>query len=623
MERPVHEKHILEALKRSCAVLVNETNPPNDDVEEVPDEKEALRRYLEEREATARRKAREAKAKRHNEVRRPKTDDGPEPYKHVPKTAATDFAKNAKAKKLAEKPIEPVAVDPVQPYHLKQKALVNADPNDPVAQIRSTLNSRPKTSAAACVDYPTPINAQVSGPSTGRTTTTFDSHQFKAPSTAGTSLAITPNDERRSPYGSQRLPNTHDYNDPEEAGKVEAAAKVWMQQELARRRAERKSGPARPGSRASTKLVQDYADRPVSRAGSIAESVRDGIRDYIRPRSSHDSVRSFGGSDLSRSHSRSSSIKGKRSSGASGSASGSGWFKGVRRKGSFSSWRSTKPTEDEPETVPGTSSGPAGHPNLNRELPPLPGLDQYKEKKPKPVHIANVMRPVSKARKPPQPHEQSLPYQTYALPQGHPQYAQTQTPPAMMHPALRDQYFAQSPNAFHRVGSPPPFSSQSRSPGLSPEQEARRQAEVRAAIEEKMRLGAMMASRGSGYYNPVPVVQTPYEMMLMPGSPTLKTPNTANSASMGVPSPRSTSEMHGYGYHGNQPRSPMGMPVDVEGGVMRARSEPVTKVGKVVKSVTVVEPPKQEKASREKSKGLRKRLSRFWSHGGAKAVAAN
>ena len=146
---------------------------------------------------------------------------------------------------------------------------------------------------------------------------------------------------------------------------------------------------------------------------------------------------------------------------------------------------------------------------------------------------------------------------------------------------------------------------------------------MRAAIEEKMRLGAMMASRGSGYYNPVPVVQTPYEVMFVPGSPTLKTPNTANSTSMRIPSPRSASEMHSYGFHGNQPRSPMGMPVGPEGDTMRARSEPVIKVGKGVKTVTVVEPPKREKASVEKSKGLRKRLSRFWSHGGAKAVAAN
>ena len=626
MERPVLEKNLENALKQSCAILVNETNPPSDDFEEVPDQKEALRRYLEERDATAKRHAREVKEKRHNEVRRPKTeqsDHEPSPYKHVPRTAATDFEKNAKAKNLEMKENGPVSVDPVQPYHLEQKALANPDPDDPIGQIRATLDSRPKTSAAACVDYPASTIIQQSGTSTSRTTTTFDSHQFRTTSTAGTSLAITPNDDKRSPYGSQRVSNQQN-TDPEEAGYAEAAAKIWMQQELARRRAEKKAGPARPGSRASTKVAHDHADRPVSRAGSIAESVRDGIRDYIRPRSSHDSIRSSGGSDLSRTHSRSSSTRGRRSSNgsASGSGSGSGWFKGVRRRGSFSSWRSSKPVEGEPETAPGTSSGPAGQPNLNRELPPLPGLDQYKEQKPKPMHIASVMRPVSKPRKSPQPNLQQQQQQLASqYPSGYPN-TQTQTPPAMMLPALRDQYFAQSPSAFQRVGSPSSQQNPFRSPRLSPEQEVQRQAEVRAAIEEKMRLGAMMASRGSGYYNPVPIVKTPYEIMATPGSPSLS-PNTAISGNVGIPSPRSAAEMHGYGYHGSQPRSPLGMPVGPEGDVMRARSEPVIKVGKGVKTVTVVEPLKTQKATAEKGKGLRKRLSRFWSHSGAKPVAAN
>ena len=627
MERPVLEKHLEDALKESCAILVNETNPPSDDFEEVPDQKEALRRHLEERDATAKRHAREVKEKRHNEFRRPKTEHSnyePSPYKHVPKTAAADFEKNAKAKKHERREKEPVSVDPVQPYHLEQKALANPDPDDRTSQIRAALDSRPKTSAAACVDYPVSSNIQQSGTSTGRTTTTFDSQHFRTTSTAGTSLAITPNDEKRSPYGSQRVSNPLQHVVPEEASQAEAAAKIWMQQELARRRAEKKAGPARPGSRASAKVASDYADRPVSRTGSIAESLRDGIRDYIRPRSSHDSIRSFGGSDLSRSHSGSSSIKGRHPSkgSVSGGDGGTGWFKGVRRRGSFSSWRNSKPVEGEPETAPGTSSGPAGQPNLNRELPPLPSLDQYKEQKPKPVHIASVMRPVSKPKKSPQPNAQQQQQQfTLQHPNGHP-CAQTQTPPAMMLPALRDQYFAQSPTAFQRVGSPPTQQSPFRSPRLSPEQEAQRQAEVRAAIEEKMRLGATMASRGSGYYNPAPIVKPPYEVITTPGSSSLS-PNIAPSENMRIPSPRSAKEMHGYGNHGGQPRSSLGMPVGPEGDVMRARSEPVIRIGKGVKTVTVVEPPKKQKEGLDKGKGLRKRLSRFWSHSGAKPVAAN
>ena len=620
MQRPNLEKALLNALKESCATLVNETNPPNDDFEEVPDQKELLRRYLEERDAVAKRHAREAKEKRHDEVRRPRTEHShhePSAYKHVPKTAAADFEKNAKARRLSEKAVEPMCVDGAQPYHVEQKALANPDPNDPIPQAKASLASRPKTSAAACADYPVKSKVQESGSSTGRTTTTFDSALFRATSTAGTSLAITPNDEKRSPYGSQRATNKAQHVDIE-ANEGEAVAKNWMLQELARRRAEKKAGPARPGSRTSAKVAHDHADRPVSRAGSIAESVRDSIRDYIRPRSSHDSISSFGGSDLSRSHSRSSSVKGRRSSGASASGGGSGWFKGVRRRGSFSSWRSNKPAESELETAPGTSSGSAGPPNLNRELPPLPGLDSYKEQKPKPVHIASVMRPVSRRQKSPQPCSQHLGPQASLQPCG--QYAQTETPPAMMHPALRDQYFAQSPTAFQRVGSPSRQQNPSRSPCLSPQHEAQRQAEIRAAIEEKMRLGAMMASKGSGYCNPVPVVNPPYEIITVGHDPSsLGAPYSATSGSMRIPSPRSANEIH-YG-----PRSPLGLPVGPDGDPIRARSEPVIKAGKAVKSVTVIEPPKPSKAQGgpEKGKSLRKRLSRFWSYGNPKAVVAN
>ena len=267
--------------------------------------------------------------------------------------------------------------------------------------IRESLHIRPKTSAAACIDYSGASGE--SSKSTSRSYTDFDNKFPRPTSTAATSAALTPGDDKNPPsfdynrrpsYGSSnhRRPSDESHQS-EESEQV----KLWKQKKLLIQQAEDRyynSGrAARPGSRASKRsrsklsLREDNDseyERPLSRASSIGSSIASGISNYIRPRASSDSMRSgySNESGLSRSSSRSSSV-GRRGS----------WWKGsgLRRKGSWSSFRSARPEDEEPK-----KHRKNGGPNLNRPLPALPGLDQYKEAK---THIGQLMKSGGRGRK--------------------------------------------------------------------------------------------------------------------------------------------------------------------------------------------------------------------------------
>ena len=267
--------------------------------------------------------------------------------------------------------------------------------------IRDSLHIRPKTSAAACIDYNGASGE--SSKSTSRSYTDFDNKFPRPTSTAATSAALTPGDDKKAPsfdynrrpsYGSSnhRRPSDESHQS-EESEQV----KLWRQKKLLIQQAEDRyynSGrAARPGSRASKRsrsklsLREDNDseyERPLSRASSIGSSIASGISNYIRPRASSDSMRSgfSNESGLSRSSSRSSSV-GRRGS----------WWKGsgLRRKGSWSSFRSARPEDEESKKLRKN-----GGPNLNRPLPALPGLDQYKEAK---THIGQLMKSGGRGRK--------------------------------------------------------------------------------------------------------------------------------------------------------------------------------------------------------------------------------
>ena len=276
------------------------------------------------------------------------------------------------------------------------------DADDPALKhIRDSLHFRPKTSAAACVDYSGASGE--SSKSTSRSYTDYDNKFPRPTSTAATSAALTPGDDKKPPsfdynrrpsYGSShhRRPSEESYRSDESE-----QAKLWRQKKLLIQQAEDRyynSGlAARPGSRTSKRSRSKLSmredsdseyERPLSRASSIGSSIASGISNYIRPRASQDSMRSgySDSSGLSRSGSRSSST-GRRGS----------WWKGsgLRRKGSWSSFRSARPEEEEPRKLKKN-----GGPNLNRPLPALPGLDQYKEAK---THIGQLMKSGGRGRK--------------------------------------------------------------------------------------------------------------------------------------------------------------------------------------------------------------------------------
>ena len=517
MERPSIHPQLVFDLRQACAIIVNETNPPDPD--EEPDHREMLRRFEEERQAkyaaqaaqaraaemklhkteaksqkattrwdqrvnekakkeyarrveaeTRRAIARDAEPERRKVIERqaelrmgsgadaikeqprkeqprrystrrppedvPSSGSKTEPRVYIPTHATPAFEASTSGRKAPK--TYSATMEPLEPTHTKISAkakgkqkeagqsylrqssetrsatklellppvhatiVTNArakekEAEEPVLeQIRASLHERPKTSAAATVDYEGPSGN--SSKSTTRSNTEYDT-RGRPTSTAITSAVITPGDDKRTSYNRQTSFDSLDqkssnelYTDREDS----MQARAWQEHKESLRRAEEKynkSGrAARPGSKASKRSrrwgsdADSMNDRPLSRAGSISESIRSGISYYMRPRASQDNMRSgrSSASGFSRSDSRSSSIS-RRSS--------TGWWRGsgLRRKGSWSSFRSTRPDQDEPSKLRRN-----GEPNLNRPLPALPGLDQYKETK---THIGQLMKAGARGRK--------------------------------------------------------------------------------------------------------------------------------------------------------------------------------------------------------------------------------
>ncbi|KAL9028982.1 MAG: hypothetical protein Q9196_002725 [Gyalolechia fulgens] len=375
MERPTISAPLIAELRVCCAIVVNETNPP--DYDDAPDHREMLKKYIQERDAyRAQAERHPAKAQHKSGSRpncRPDTSGeahGSASYHHVPRNAAGNVRVTTHAKKPSSTHPDASTLKPLEPTHTQASGIKGEkshERSEGFDQIRATLDTRPKTSAAACIDYSGP--SIESSNSTTRSNTTY--HEFNRPSTGQTSLAITPGDDKRASYGAGRVSEQILQSD-ESSDLADTTAKAWMAQELARRRTEYQMAgqAARPASRATSQ-----PQKPSGRAKGVFE----GVKDYIKPRASMDSMRSESGYGLSRSQSRSGSIESNRSN---------TWqrVKGLGRKNSWSSFRSAKP---EPE--PTSSTAPDGALNLNRALPALPGLDQYKEQKPKPTHVAQLM----------------------------------------------------------------------------------------------------------------------------------------------------------------------------------------------------------------------------------------
>ena len=452
IDRPDVPSRVVSDLRRACAIIVHETQPA--DFEDVPDHHEIMKkaaknRDREDRERSAYKSLAQARTTKtepqspfvrahHRNPSEPLPDARPV-YTHIPAYAAKSFeATAAHRQQSVSTNHDSLPYEPLEPTHTKISSRTRnkmPESEDALYRIRAALESRPKTSAAACIDYDGPSSPPSN--STSRTNTTSEGNH-RMHSTGFSSLVHTPGDDKRLSF-IKKQSNTENLPEAAAIAKANAEAKAWMAEELSRRRAVSQSqgGVARPPSRSSVQHGYAEPERPASRAGSIIG----GVIEYIRP--SMDSSRSFSG--LSRTPSR--------TSGRSNS-----WWRGanLKRKGSWASFRSARPgATEEPTTSDGT-------PNLNRALPALPGLDQYKEKKSN-THISQLMRAGGKGREKKSKQQASVPVE----------------------------------DDFRRT--------------LAQTEERRRQQELQSAVEEKMKAGAISPTaerdnpfkRGPSYLQPL------------------------------------------------------------------------------------------------------------------------
>ena len=383
-ERQVLSPNTLIELRRACALILKETSPSETELDTIINQPDPLATY--ERDLA---KVRAQAATTHQSsfppIKAARYRD-----KQSMRDGATSANKSSSTLPLnshrlsssafkststlpsSDRRSEPYASNSNPPSTRPKHKPMQVKEDDALASIRVAMSSRPKTSAAACVDYGGPSGD--SSTSSTRSNTTLD-HRV---STGMTSFAQTPANEKR--ISSQFPPRTSSRNDSTQA---------WMVQDSNQRQRERDltapnpdySVPTlyhpRPTSRQS---ARQYS-RSRSRASSIKENILGGIRDYMQPRPSMEQSRA-----QSRAESLPSSRPGSRAS--SVTSASRNWLRsaagGLRRKGSWNSFRSNRYDDDERERGRGREKGL----DLNRSLPPLPGLDQYKAPK---VHIAQLM----------------------------------------------------------------------------------------------------------------------------------------------------------------------------------------------------------------------------------------
>ena len=218
-------------------------------------------------------------------------------------------------------------------------------------------------------------------------------------------VAVTSNFANATVSSGNNTNRTSHTSDP--AAAADAQATEWMRREL-----EKKKQP------------QDASDRPSrpsmpARPPSRTASIKSSVKEYVFPGS------------RSRALSRAQSKESLRSASTSEG-------QGVSRNGSSAGWRGWVPrrSSSRSNSRPGTSKGSTDEPaqprksesngiNLNRELPPLPSLDSWKEpekpqvekaaaqKSPKSpttgTHIASVMRSHEEHSSPPRKQRQNVP----------------------------------------------------------------------------------------------------------------------------------------------------------------------------------------------------------------------
>ncbi|KAI5254518.1 hypothetical protein E4T42_02332 [Aureobasidium subglaciale] len=284
----------------------------------------------------------------------------------------TDSADDKHPLKYAYRPDAPIdqlftksdpAIDPVQsilgrpkydtPMGSRAKTPV---PNN-VLSPNSDVGTRPRVAKRS-----------PSGETNGSTPITDVTEYHWSTSTAPTSAAITP--ARTSKRASSHIPA-----EQEIPIKSDATAIEWMRNELERRRQNQAAAAA-----------EEHAALPaLSRAPSRTRSIRslrDNIKEYIRPSSAGGQSR-----DNSRPPSRSASRSSLRSDSQSQDPDIRGgwrsWGRTLKKENAQTDVSRSNSTRGKSEGLD-CSSSKKSEINLNRELPPLPSLDQWKEDEPAP-----------------------------------------------------------------------------------------------------------------------------------------------------------------------------------------------------------------------------------------------
>lgn len=284
------------------------------------------------------------------------------------------------------------------PVTAEEEIVINPDP---LALMRIPSRPKPRSQGNPMVYQPTRLsainpgrpvtssgaNGNQSSVSTGSSNENSGAGSMDDQPSTRLSSWSSPANERKSSPASNRV-SGHAYPDPSSSTlAASVAAKTWMMQERSYRRPETSHGRLRQGTdRGSAASCQN--SRPSSgRAGTMVGGVKDTIRDYMRPRLSLDTAHPTG-SDLGLSRVQS---RGRQEVPAA-NESGNAWWRGSGRK----TWSSFRPARADEE----------GSSRLNQELPALPGLDQYREKRTSFMHVAQLMRV---ERPPPPPHDDRHP----------------------------------------------------------------------------------------------------------------------------------------------------------------------------------------------------------------------
>jgi hypothetical protein len=263
--------------------------------------------------------------------------------------------------------------------------------------IRSRMSSRPKTSAAACIDYTGENTDPSSRPSNRTTYTTY--------STPATSIGYTTGGGKKSYTQDEPAMPTLDLygllSQGDSPSRDSTQVSAWMDEQFEHRhlhgsngfeyptnslrefyptaRQEEAEQPRPQAKRTSVRTnIQEYF-RPGSSSSNAPHrgSIASNIKNYIRPGSSAGSIRSVTTNTSTRSRTQEhwSSIKRK--------------FSNASRISQRSNRKGAEGAERD-QNLQGETEV-----DLNRPLPPLPGLDSYKEKK---THIASLMKKVQSTK---------------------------------------------------------------------------------------------------------------------------------------------------------------------------------------------------------------------------------